>query len=157
RSTSAWRMIDLFFRQKRSAPIMRLLSSLTSLLFSPRGARSLTRRRRNSSLGWIEQLEDRCLLTTTLVLDINPGPLSSSPQQLTNVNGLLFFVADDGVHGQELWESDGTLTGTKIVKDIFPGGGSSFPDHLTAVGNTLFFTADDGVHGRELWKSDGTE
>src|SRR5262249_43368529 len=69
----------------------------------------------------------------------------------------------DGVHGNELWKSDGTAVGTVLVKDIFPGTSffgipnSSDPGNLTAVGNTLFFSAGDGINGRELWKSDGTE
>jgi ELWxxDGT repeat protein len=105
---------------------------------------------------------------TVLVKDINPLttcdwmgspgsgslPCSSSPSSLTNVNGTLFFSADDGSSGEELWKSDGTEAGTELVKDINPSD-SSWPEHLTNVNGTLFFRADDGSNGWELWKSDG--
>jgi ELWxxDGT repeat protein len=91
---------------------------------------------------------------------------SSYPSNLTNVNGILYFLANDGTHGKELWRSDGTASGTTMIKDIFPGGytdyyggyyaHSSSPTPATVVNGNLFFTATDGVHGRELWKSDGT-
>jgi ELWxxDGT repeat protein len=47
------------------------------------------------------------------------------PTQMTNVNGTLFFTAEDLQYGVELWQGDGTETGTVIVKDIFAGGRSS--------------------------------
>ena len=89
----------------------------------------------------------------------SPDECESSPilSGLTNVNGTLFFTADDGTHGSELWKSDGTAAGTVLVKDINPS--SSYvldPSFLTNVNGTLFFTANDGTHGTELWKSDGT-
>ena len=65
-------------------------------------------------------------------------------------------MTDDGTHGDELWESDGTAAGTLMVDDIDPGSDSSSPNYLTVVGGTLFFTANDGTTGKELWESDGT-
>ena len=89
--------------------------------------------------------------TAQLVKDINPGAGSSSPESF--VAGSLFFVANDGTTGRELWKSDGTLAGTVLVKDLNPAG-DSFPNVLTNVNGTLFFRADDGTHGVELWKFD---
>ncbi len=98
-------------------------------------------------------------LGTGLVRDIRGGSSSSvatSPANLTDVNGILYFTADDGMNGRELWRSNGTVEGTTRVSDIFEGSGSSSPDNLTNVEGTLYFTADDGMNGRELWRSNGT-
>jgi ELWxxDGT repeat protein len=66
------------------------------------------------------------------------------------------FVADDGVHGQELWITDGTAAGTVLVRDIFPGVGSATIGNFALLGSKVLFTADDGVTGSELWITDGT-
>src|SRR6266571_4778448 len=91
-----------------------------------------------------------------LVKDINVTTLGSFPHGLTDVNGTLFFAAEDPTNGRELWKSDGTAAGTVLVNDITPGSGGSGPDELTIVNGTLFFRAFDPTDGYELWKSDGT-
>src|SRR5215217_946270 len=121
---------------------------------------------------------------TTLVKDINTVKGNSNPndkgdainrsaevEKLYVVGKTLYFRANDGKHGVELWKTDGTNKGTKLVKNINPAApapintackrrkscvGSSWADAMTRVGKTLYFTAKDGKHGLELWKSDGT-
>jgi ELWxxDGT repeat protein len=115
---------------------------------------------------------------TKLVKDINvrsresgKGPtFSSNPRYLTVLPGnpnLLVFAADDGIHGEELWVSNGELgaEGTVLLKDINPtgqsvekgaGGFGSSPHELTVVNGAIYFLATDGENGMRLWRTDGT-
>ncbi len=97
---------------------------------------------------------------TALVLELGKGDEDIFGPYLpafpTVVGNLLFFVGDDGVHGRELWKSDGSTAGTVLMRDLLPGFLAANPSDLTAVAGRLYFAADDGVHGRELWQSDGT-
>ena len=78
------------------------------------------------------------------------------PSELTTADARIFFVANDGRHGDELWSSDGTAAGTAMVRDIYPGKHSSNPGVLTAIGSELYFQAGDSRHGVEPWKSNGS-
>ncbi len=71
------------------------------------------------------------------------------------LKGRLYFGANDGTIGSELWRTDGTKAGTKLVEDINPAAGSS-PFRLAAFKHRVYFSADDGTHGRELWRTDGS-
>ena len=88
-----------------------------------------------------------------MVKDINSGSSNSIPQDFEIVGDTLYFSADDGTNGYELWKSDGTALGTVMDQDIRSTYGSS-PADLILVGNTLYFSALDGIHGRELWALD---
>lgn len=70
---------------------------------------------------------------------------------------VFYFQRDDGVHGLELWVTDGTAAGTALVKDIDPGSGPSAPaSFATDESGTLFFTALEPTQGRQYWRTDGT-
>jgi ELWxxDGT repeat protein len=94
----------------------------------------------------------------TNLIDINPGPPSSGPTALANVGGTLFFRADDGINGAELWKSNGGPLGpggTELVANINPGSVGSFPSRITDVNGIAFFSAEEPANGQELWKSNG--
>ncbi len=91
-----------------------------------------------------------------LVKDIHPSGSSLLPLRDVELNGRLFFNADDGVHGQELWVSDGTASGTRMLKDIVPGPDGGVPQLPVTVNGLVFFWADDNIHGAEMWVTDGT-
>lgn len=73
------------------------------------------------------------------------------------IEGLVFFMADDGTHGSELWATDGSEENTYLVKDINPGENGSLYGEFTAMGSKVYFKAWDGINGDELWVSDGSE
>ncbi|MCA9012426.1 MAG: hypothetical protein KDB01_21895 [Planctomycetaceae bacterium] len=100
---------------------------------------------------------------TKLLKDIRPGNpyrYRSQISHMTELDGTLYFTANDGVHGVELWKSNGTSRGTIMVRDIRTGlvndaPASSSPSDLTVMNGVLFFSADDGKNGRELWRTNG--
>ena len=102
----------------------------------------------------------------TVMVKKIPAPLYPSimdqigAEFIVTAGGTLYFNADDGAHGWELWKSDGTEAGTGMVKDINPNG-NSHPFSLTAMGETVYFFATEDVSlfdtKHNLWKSDGTE
>ena len=59
---------------------------------------------------------------------------TSYPQNLYSLNGVVFFAANDGFTGVELWKSDGTETGTVLVKNIAGADGHGYPSDFMALG-----------------------
>ncbi|MFN7898650.1 MAG: ELWxxDGT repeat protein, partial [Synechococcaceae cyanobacterium] len=102
---------------------------------------------------------------THMVKDIIPGPSSPGIElghgtgwgrvQSAALGNTLYFSADDGSSGRELWKSDGSAAGTVLVADINPGPAGSDPAWFEVIGDTLFFAATNESGGRTLWKSDG--
>ena len=68
------------------------------------------------------------------------------------VGDTIYFSADDGNDGVELWAHDTSNHSTWQITDV-NSGSSSYPGFYIAilVGDTIYFDADDGNHGIELF------
>ncbi|MCD9855174.1 T9SS type A sorting domain-containing protein [Epilithonimonas sp. JDS] len=98
--------------------------------------------------------------TLDLLKTINPSG-TAYPQNFyySPALGKSFFSANGG-NGQELWMSDGTVTGTIEVKDINTATATagSGVANFTEYNGKIYFSASDGAtSGAELWVTDGTE
>jgi len=91
-----------------------------------------------------------------LVKDINPAGSGFRGNEIVVFKGVMYFLANDGSTGFELWQSDGTANGTVLLKDINPGAAHANPQELTVAGDYLFFIATNATEGTELWRTDGT-
>jgi LPXTG-site transpeptidase (sortase) family protein len=89
-----------------------------------------------------------------MVADLREGSNSSAPEEMLTIGSTLFFTANDGENGRELFRTSPPYTSAQLVKDICLGGCSAEPASLTASGTTLFFSARDVDHGIELWRSE---
>ena len=94
---------------------------------------------------------------TNLVKNINnTGDGSAGGVLLTpflTKGDVFYFYADDGIHGKELWISDGTREGTQLAYDLNPGPDDSniYGGWGKIAGDNLYLSATDGVIGYELF------
>jgi len=100
---------------------------------------------------------------TQLFMDIEPGTGSSGngytdphDEDMYVFDGKMYFSATQTPHGDELWVSDGTVTGTSMVKDIHPGSTGSTVVYFQSYHDNLYFRASDGTFDIQLWRTDGT-
>lgn len=137
----------------RTTPGNRELQSSSLHSYSNTGAAQTTTNTKPESSGF------------HLTKDINSATLGSYPTNYAGnafanfavLNDVSYFAANDGIHGYELWRSDGTSSGTYLVKDIYPGQTSSDVTGITAANGFLFFSANNPLNGLTAWISDGTE
>ncbi len=92
--------------------------------------------------------------TTQQIAALDPNEFA--PRSAAAFAGSLYFAADDGTRGVELWRTDGSAAGTVLVRDLAPGPVSGNPHELIAASGRLLFAAEEPFHGSELWLSDGS-
>jgi len=112
-------------------------------------------RGRDETTGYELWRSDGTAAGTRLVADVMPGASGSHPSVLTNVDGVLYFAANDG-SGNDLWKSDGTAAGTVRVKDFDPSSSSAGIDRIYAAEGRVYFFVR-GIGPDVFWTSDGTE
>lgn len=105
---------------------------------------------------WEPEEPNEPVKTLELAADINSGSVGSSPMYLTEYGGELYFSADDGSSGRELWKYD-PLNGTaELVEDFRPSGDSG-PNFLEVFDGNLYFSAraEDEIF-QFLYRHDGS-
>lgn len=105
--------------------------------------------------GWELWVSDGSSGGTQMLKDIIPGPLSSSPEYITEAGPWVYFQIHNTAGDLELWKSDGTAGGTTMVSAIEPAI-SNKPPQFCFCDGLLYFVSFDPSAGQELWRSDGT-
>ncbi|NOZ45613.1 MAG: hypothetical protein GXO79_02415 [Chlorobi bacterium] len=97
--------------------------------------------------------------TTYMLKDFSQTTESSNPAYFITNNNLTYFIADDGIHGTELWKTKGTVETTELVYDIYEGNESGINNdkgQKVFIDSILYFVGDDLYQGKEIWRTDGT-
>lgn len=86
------------------------------------------------------------MLHAQLVLerDINQEPAGSSPDYFAVLGGALYFRADDGTNGEELYRYNLSTGETHLVANLRPEEESSGISDVIAFDGRVFFNARDG-------------
>ena len=101
----------------------------------------------------VEALEDRTTPSAVRLTNLNfiggPTRLTTVSSTSTSSTSTLYFEADDGTHGNQLWRTAGR------PGDAVPVEGGSHPIVQQAqVGSWLYFITDDGDGTYTLWRND---
>ncbi|MBL8939610.1 MAG: HYR domain-containing protein [Archangium sp.] len=91
---------------------------------------------------------------THLLVDLRPGPASSSPHNFMVLGSSVLFSAETPSRSQ-LWRTDGTISGTIQVSTFGFGQQGSFVGSGVVIGSRAVFSCDTDF-GYELCASDGT-
>ena len=92
-----------------------------------------------------------------LIKDIYEGSDDSfdidANAEFTQFGDEVYFAADDGITGVELWKTNGTIESTILVRNIDLNAIQVIQTSNHVNDEFLYFVADDGSHGRELRQS----
>jgi len=89
--------------------------------------------------------------------DIYPGSDMSMDKFLGRVGDIVYFMANDGINGNQLWQVNVSSLSVTRVSEIGKVASDGDVENIIQFDNRLFFSANDGTHGQEPWVSDGTE
>lgn len=89
----------------------------------------------------------------TLERDINEEAASAQPSDVVELDGVLYFAADDGINGVELYQYDIASQMASIVANLSLYEESSSPTWITEAGDKIFFSArsEEGNNKVHLW------
>ncbi|HMQ49392.1 MAG TPA: T9SS type A sorting domain-containing protein [Saprospiraceae bacterium] len=96
------------------------------------------------------------ILPAQLVLerDINQQPAGSNPDYFAELNGVLYFKADDGFHGEELFSYDLNSGQAQLLTDINPNENSSGITQVVALNGKIYFDARSNTSTKYLYVYD---
>lgn len=144
---------DIYAGTRTSYPVAALkLNNTTTLFFAE-----------DEFYGWELWKSDGTPSGTTIVKDISVGtssciiydPSPDSGERPIVHNGIYYFFADDGIHGFEVWRSDGTELGTYPLTNSTYFAISAYPS-FTIFNGFVYFWATDNNGYEVLYKTGGT-
>lgn len=91
-----------------------------------------------------------------IIKDINAGLNGSDPHNFYTFNNMLYFAANDGLNGMEVWTTDGTPANTQMLKNIVEGTASGVTTKdLFELNDGIFFSAHSSGLIDDVWKTTG--
>jgi hypothetical protein len=103
----------------------------------------------------VEALEDR---TTPSAVQLTNLSFVGGPNHMTPVGSTLYFEADDGIHGNQLWRTDGRPGDAARVdsgsQPVDTGGQFDTGPQRTQVGSWVYFFSDNSDGTFTLWRND---
>lgn len=85
------------------------------------------------------------------ILNIHADVADSDPRGGISDGSLMYFTANDGVHGRETWITDGSDSGTRLFSDLTPGPESTVLWGFARLGDRGLL-----ADSTSLWVSDGS-